>query len=56
MNSDGEQTEDSDSSFPCLEEFEFLNGVKVELAFHANMTVDMVCINFVLTLVRIVWY
>ena len=45
MNSDGEQTEDSDSSLPCLEEFEFLDGVKVELAFHANMSVDMVCID-----------
>ena len=45
MNSDGEQTEDSDSSFPCIEEFEFIDGVKVELAFHANMPVDMVCID-----------
>ena len=45
MNSDGKQTEDSDNSFPCFEAFEFLDGVKVELAMRANMQADMVCID-----------
>ncbi len=52
MNSDGEQTEDSDNSFPCFEAFEFhdgvkvkLDGVNVELAMHANMQADMVCFD-----------
>ena len=44
MNSDGEQTEDSDSSFLGFVD-EYLDGVKVDLALHANMPSDMVCID-----------
>jgi len=46
MNSDGEQTEDdSDSSYPCFEVFDYLDGERIGLALHANMKADMVCID-----------
>ena len=43
MNSDGEQTEDSDSSFPCFELIEYLDGVAQ--AFAAGVSADLVCID-----------
>ena len=52
MNSDGEQTEDSDNSYPCFEAIDYIDGVRVELkgvkvalAFSARMQPDMVCID-----------
>ena len=45
MNSDGEQTEDSDNSFPCFEYVDYIDGVKIEQAFSARMEPDMVCID-----------
>ncbi len=41
MNSDGEKTEDdSDSSYPCFEVFDYLHGEKIGLALHANIKAD----------------
>ena len=45
MNSGGEQTEDSDNSFPCFEFIDYIDGVIVEQAFSARMKPDMLCID-----------
>ncbi len=40
MNSDGEQTEDdSDSSYPCFEVFDYLNGEGIGLAPNGSESV-----------------